>query len=106
MVRGAAIAEAAEHTTETFPLIDKLTSYLSVSPAEVEFLRDLHGRKRRFERNRDIIAQGRPYRSVLILCRGFVCRYKILPAGKRQVLNLGLPGDRIGLPACCFRECH
>ena len=105
MARGAGIAEAAEHTTETFPLIDKLGSYLSLSPVEVEFLRDLHRRKRRFGRHRDIIAQGRPYRSVFILCSGFVCRYKILPDGKRQVLNLGLPGDLIGLPACCLREC-
>jgi CRP-like cAMP-binding protein len=104
MARRARIVEVTEPTTETFPLIDKLASYLSLSPAEIEFLRDLHGRKRRFERHRDIIAQGRPYRSVFILCRGFVCRYKILPDGKRQVLNLGLPGDLIGLPACCFEN--
>jgi CRP-like cAMP-binding protein len=104
MARGAGIAEAAEHTTETFPLIDKLGSYLSLSPVEVEFLCDLHRRKRRFGRHRDIIAQGRPYRSVFILCSGFVCRYKILSDGKRQVLNLGLPGDLIGLPACVFEN--
>ncbi len=104
MARVAGIAKAAEHATETFPLIDKLASCLSLSPAEIEFLRDLHGRKRRFGRYRDIIAQGRPYRNVFILCSGFVCCYKILPDGKRQVLNLGLPGDLIGLPACCFEN--
>ena len=104
MARVAGIAKAAEHATETFPLIDKLASCLSLSPAEIGFLRDLHGRKRRFGRYRDIIAQGRPYRNVFILCSGFVCCYKILPDGKRQVLNLGLPGDLIGLPACCFEN--
>jgi CRP-like cAMP-binding protein len=103
MARRARIVEAA-HTTETFPLIDKLRSYLSLSPVEVEFLCGLHRRKKRFGRHRDIIAQGRPYRSVFILCNGFVCQYKILSDGKRQVLNLGLPGDLIGLPACCFEN--
>lgn len=96
--------EAAEQATGTFPLIAKLAPYLSLSPAEIEFLRDLHGLKRRFPRHRDIVAQGRPYRSVFMLCSGFVCRYKILPEGTRQVLNLLLPGDLIGFPACFFEN--
>jgi CRP-like cAMP-binding protein len=96
--------EATEHNSETFPLIDKLGSYLPLSSVEIEFLRDLHGRKRRFGRRRDIIAQGRPYRSIFILCSGFVCRYRILPGGKRQVLNLVLPGDLIGFPTCFFEN--
>ncbi len=104
MARRAGIVEATEPTTEMFPLIDKLASYLSLSPAEIEFLRDLHGLKRRFNRHRDIVAQGRPYRSVFVLCSGFVCRYKILPEGTRQVLNLLLPGDLIGFPACFFEN--
>ena len=69
----------AEHLGDTFPLIDKLSRYLPLSPVEISFLRDLHGSRRQFDRHRDIIAQGRPYRSVFILCSGFVWRYKILP---------------------------
>jgi len=45
-----------------------------------------------------------PYRSIFILCSGFVCRYRILPGGKRQVLNLVLPGDLIGFPTCSFEN--
>lgn len=97
-------AEAAQKTAERFPLIDRLASYLSLAPAEIEFLRELHGLKKKFTRHRDIIAQGRPYRNVLILCSGLVCHYKILPDGKRQVLNLLLPGDLIGFPACFFEN--
>ena len=104
MARGVGIGEAAEQPTETFPLIDKLGSYLPLSQVEVTFLRDLHGTKRRFDRHRDIIAQGRPYRSVFILCSGFAWRYKILPDGKRQLLGFGLPGDLIGFPACFFEN--
>jgi CRP-like cAMP-binding protein len=60
--------------------------------------------RRQFDRHRDIIAQGRPYRSVFILCSGFVWRYKILPDGKRQLLSFGLPGDLIGFPAAFFEN--
>jgi hypothetical protein len=38
------------------------------------------------------------------LCSGFVCRYRVLPGGKRQVLNLVLPGDLIGFPTCFFEN--
>ena len=104
MRQRAGIVEVRESATETFPLINKLASYLSLSPAEVEFLRDLHGVQRRFNRHRDIIAQDRPYRNVFILHSGFVCRYRILPEGTRQVLNLVLPGDLVGFPACFFEK--
>jgi CRP-like cAMP-binding protein len=102
MARAAAIPISTEDAGETFPLIDKLGAYLSLSPAEVSFLRELHGSRRKINRHRDIIAQGRPYLGIFILCSGFVWRYKVLPDGKRQLLSFGLPGDLIGFPACFF----
>src|SRR4051812_45053505 len=104
MARTAATPASTEIPADVYPLIDKLSSYLSLSPAEISFLRDLHGSRRQFDRHRDIIAQGRPYRSVFILCSGFVWRYKILPDGKRQLLGFGLPGDLIGFPAAFFEN--
>jgi CRP-like cAMP-binding protein len=104
MARTAPIPRATENPDETYPLIDKLSRYLPLSPVEVSFLRDLHGARRHFDRRRDIIVQGRPYRSVFILCSGFVWRYKILPDGKRQLLSFGLPGDLIGFPAVFFEN--
>jgi len=104
MARTAAIHGQAEATDDAFPLIDKISTYLPLAPAEISFLRDLHGPRRHFDRHRDIIAQGRPYRSIFILCSGFVWRYKILPDGKRQLLSFGLPGDLIGFPAAFFEN--
>lgn len=104
MARTVAIAGRAENPTDGFPLVDKLSSYLQLSSPEISFLRDLHGSRRQFDRHRDIIAQGRPYRNVFILCSGFVWRYKILPDGKRQLLSFGLPGDLIGFPAAFFEN--
>jgi CRP-like cAMP-binding protein len=104
VARTAVASGPAENPGETFPLIDKISSYLPLSPAETSFLRELHGSRRQIDRHRDIIAQGRPYQSVLILCSGFVWRYKILPDGKRQLLSFGLPGDLIGFPASFFEN--
>src|SRR5690348_17251631 len=104
MARTAAAPRLAENPGETFPLVDKISSYIPLSSAEISFLRDLHGSRRQFDRHRDIIAQGRPYRSVFILCSGFVWRYKILPDGKRQLLSFGLPGDLLGFPASFFEN--
>ena len=104
MARTAATPGSTEIPADKYPLLDKLSSYLPLSPAEISFLRDLHGSRRQFDRHRDIIAQGRPYRNVFILCSGFVWRYKILPDGKRQLLSFGLPGDLIGFPASFFEN--
>jgi CRP-like cAMP-binding protein len=104
MARTAVASGPAENLGETFPLIDKISSYLPLSPAEISFLRDLHGSRRQINRHRDIIAQGRPYQSVFILCSGFAWRYKILPDGKRQLLSFALPGDLIGFPASFFNN--
>jgi CRP-like cAMP-binding protein len=104
MARAAATPEVAERPGETFPLIDKLNFYLTLAPPEILFLRDLHRSRRQFDRHRDVIAQGRAYRHVFILCSGFVWRYKILPDGKRQLLSFGLPGDLIGFPAAFFEN--
>ncbi|MGH7095399.1 MAG: Crp/Fnr family transcriptional regulator, partial [Stellaceae bacterium] len=104
MARAAVISGSEEHAAETFPFIDKLGAYLSLSKDETDYLRSLHARKTRFKHHRDIIAQGHPYRGVFILCQGFAWRYKILPDGKRQLLSLVFAGDLIGYPACFFEN--
>jgi CRP-like cAMP-binding protein len=95
-------AELSTSPTDRFPLVDRLGSYLSLTAAEVETLRGLHEPRRKFARHREIIVAGHRYDHLFILSKGFVSRYKVLPDGKRQILNLGLPGDLIGFPSCLF----
>jgi CRP-like cAMP-binding protein len=85
-----------------FPLVRKLSCYMALTTGEVAFLNSLHEPTRKVPRHREIIVAGRRYDCLFILCSGVVSRYKVLPDGKRQVLNLGLPGDFIGVPACLF----
>lgn len=84
------------------PLAEKLGQYCVLTPAEKEFLVGLHQLRRRVARRSDIIVSGRRYEHLFILCSGVVCRYKVLQDGRRQVLNLGLPGDFVGFPSCLF----
>lgn len=84
------------------PLIQKLRSYLPLTQTEVAVLSDLHEPRKKLGRHREIIVAGRHYDHLFLLCSGVVSRYKVLQDGKRQVLNLGLPGDLIGLPSCLF----
>lgn len=41
----------------------------------------------------DIIDEGDPPRAVRVIHEGWVCRYKQLPDGRRQILSFLLPGD-------------
>jgi CRP-like cAMP-binding protein len=103
------MASAAALTEQTLeicaaecPLLEKLAAYVALTSAESHCLRDLHEPRRRLPRHREVIVEGRQYDQLFILCSGVVSRYKVLPDGKRQVLNVGLPGDLIGFPSCLF----
>lgn len=102
MAQETAVGTSPALSASNLPLVDKLAAYLTLSPDELEFLAELHEPRRKVQRHRDIIMAGRRYDQLFILCDGVVSRYKVLPDGKRQVLNLGLPGDLIGLPSSLF----
>jgi CRP-like cAMP-binding protein len=102
MTEAPALSASAPPPRTEFPLVEKLGAYLALSEAEVDFLGGLHEQRRKFQRHRDIIAAGRRYDEFFILSSGLVSRYKVLADGKRQILNLGLPGDFIGFPSCLF----
>lgn len=101
MAQGA-VLDGSPTASAALPLVDKLAAYLTLTPAEHAFLAELHEPRRKLARHRDIIVAGRRYDQLFILCSGVVSRYKVLPDGKRQILNLGLPGDLIGLPSSLF----
>ena len=86
------------------PLTDKLTQFVSLSPEEVAVLGNLQSTIRTVARNRDIISEGRKYDGLLVLIEGVSIRYRILHDGRRQVLNITLPGDFIGFPGCFFES--
>jgi CRP-like cAMP-binding protein len=65
-------------------------------------LERLESTARPIRRGADIIVQGRKYDSIFVLAEGFALCYRIMPDGRRHGLNISIPGDTIGYPACFF----
>jgi CRP/FNR family transcriptional regulator len=84
------------------PLTRKLSRLVALSPTETELLRDLKSHDRSVTRGREMVVEGRKYDELLILLDGIALRYRVLNDGRRQVLNIVLPGDFIGFPGCFF----
>ncbi|HEX8754925.1 MAG TPA: Crp/Fnr family transcriptional regulator [Steroidobacteraceae bacterium] len=55
---------------------------------------------RLFRRGEDIIAQGCVHDGLFVLFEGFALRHRILSDGRRQALDIALPGDVVGSPGC------
>ena len=93
---------AAEPSGLAFPLTEKLARLVPLSPEETAALAALQTPPRPVARNREIISAGRKYDGVFVLIGGAAIRYRVLRDGRRQVLNIALPGDFIGFPASFF----
>jgi len=89
-----------------FALLSNLRAYLPdealFSHTEVTALERLGSTIRTVRRGSDIIVHGRAYDSLFVLAEGFALRYRILVDGRRQALNVSIPGDTIGYPAYFF----
>ena len=79
------------------PLAEKLSAFVALSPDELAVLDRLHQRRRTFQAGRDFVQQGQHGNAVYIVASGWVCSYKILPDGLRQIVNFQIPGDFLGL---------
>jgi CRP-like cAMP-binding protein len=84
------------------PLTRKLANVVTLSAVEAKLLDGLVASTRIIRHNREIIAQGRGYDSLLVLLEGIAIRYRVLRDGRRQILNVALPGDFIGFPTSFF----
>lgn len=91
-----------------FALLSKLRMHLPneneplFSDTEATALGRLGATTRTVRRGSDIIVHGRAYDSLFVLAEGFALRYRILLDGRRQALNVSIPGDTIGYPAYFF----
>lgn len=86
------------------PLTDKLAQLVKLAPEEVAVLTEWQGSPRTVPRGRELVSGGRRYDGVLVLIDGIALRYSVLKDGRRQVLNIVLPGDFIGFPGCFFEN--
>jgi CRP-like cAMP-binding protein len=89
---------------QTTPLVRKLAWFAGLSADDIAVLDTLHATTRVVRRNRDIVTEGRSYEMMFVLLEGSAIRYRVLRDGRRQILNILLPGDFIGFPGCFFEN--
>lgn len=80
------------------PFVARLSRLMPMSPADLEsFARIIEG-DHRVKKRQDLVIFGHAYRHLCFVRDGYAIRYRLLRNGKRQILNVVLPGDVIGFP--------
>jgi CRP-like cAMP-binding protein len=80
------------------PFAMRLMRYLNLKRAELDELRLLIEGEAFIRKRSDLVAEGYEYRKLAFVADGFAARYKLLRNGKRQIVNVVLPGDIVGMP--------
>ena len=85
-------------------LIARLQYYSDLGDGEREALARLGGKVRSFAANSEIITAGQAMDAVLVMREGWAARFKTLEDGRRQILNILLPGDIFDLQVLVAAE--
>ncbi len=85
------------------PFARKLAAFVALSADDISTMSDLYKRRRKFPVGRDMVYQGQKNQAAYIIASGWVCSYKLLPGGSRQIVDFQIPGDFLGLRSVLFR---
>lgn len=77
--------------------VTKLNALADLSVADVEALEQATANPRTYQPRQDLIREGDETGPMFVVMDGWVCRYKILPSGTRQILAFLMPGDACDL---------
>jgi CRP-like cAMP-binding protein len=87
----------AEH-----PLVVRLSRFMTLGAADLRSLERIVESERIVKKREDLVVGGCEYRNLCFVKDGYAIRYQLLRSGKRQILNVVLPGDVIGFPVSFF----
>jgi CRP/FNR family transcriptional regulator, anaerobic regulatory protein len=82
----------------------RLGVFRNFTPSELTFVQKFKSRELELKSGEPLMMEGESSDMLYTLLSGWLYRYKLLPDGRRQVLNFVLPGDFIGLQATVFGE--
>lgn len=85
------------------PLARKLGAFVALSDEDLGVLDRMHQRRRHFPIGRDVVFQGQRDSAAYIVASGWVCSYKVLSNGLRQIVDFQIPGDFLGLRSVLLR---
>lgn len=72
-------------------------AFRPMAPDELEFVRRTKSGERHYPPQTDIMIEGDPHTGTCTIFSGWAFRYKMLNNGSRQILDVMLPGDLMGL---------
>lgn len=81
----------------------QLKSLRCLDAADFETLKGLLAREETAVKGQHLVMEGREVNTVSILSEGWAVRYKTLADGRRQILNILLPGDIVGFFALLYK---
>lgn len=87
---------------EDHPLVTKLATFMKLSEDDLKRLESVFEAEKTIKKRKDLVVDGAEYRHLSFVKDGYAMRYKLLRNGKRQILNVILPGDVIGFPVSFF----
>ncbi|MGI4811278.1 MAG: Crp/Fnr family transcriptional regulator [Janthinobacterium lividum] len=79
------------------PFVQKLSGLVELTVDDAASLEDATSRPRRYVARQDLIREGDETGPMFVVLEGWVCRYKILPSGTRQIMAFLMPGDACDL---------
>jgi CRP-like cAMP-binding protein len=94
----------AASSIKDHPFVIKLNHSIALDNGDLAALARMLEHKIVLKKGKDIIIEGYNYEVLHVVQRGFAVRYKLLHTGKRQIVNVVMPGDIIGFPACFYEH--
>ncbi|MBN9073734.1 MAG: Crp/Fnr family transcriptional regulator [Rhizobiales bacterium] len=81
-----------------------LPIFRNFEPEELDFVSTFKRGELVVNRGSTVLVEGSPSPYLYTLLAGWAFRYKLMPDGRRQILNYVLPGDLIGLQSSLLGE--
>lgn len=79
------------------PFVQKLRGLANLTDQDASALERITARPRQYAARSDLIREGDEPGPMFVVLEGWVCRYKILPSGTRQIMAFLMPGDACDL---------
>ena len=79
------------------PFVKKLGGLAELTASDVRIIENATSHPRRYSPRQDLIREGDEPGPMFVVLDGWVCRYKILPSGTRQIMAFLMPGDACDL---------
>lgn len=85
-------------------LTRKLQAFKGLGPEDLIMLRELQRQRSLIEAGREVVYEGQYPHSAYILREGWACSYKQLRDGSRQIIDIQIAGDFLGLRSLLLRS--